>query len=94
MSKRNDDIKAEIMAEVVEKLLTVEERWVTGKDLTQQFACFTTSWLKEYGRFLPRMAVTVKTAEKTTTTHFVYPVHRINKMLQDGELSYIQAIGA
>lgn len=93
-NKIDIELQKEIIATVESAMLMYEERWVTPKELSQQFAFFTPNWLKEYGNYLPHKSIVVTTPEGTRKTHNAYPVHCINKMLADGELDNIRVIGA
>jgi len=72
----------DIMAEVMEES---EERWLSGQQLTKQFACFTPSWLKTYGCTLPRtQAVVIDRNGSEHRTGWVYPLHKIQRLMKEG----------
>lgn len=63
------------------------EKWLTGDQLCEQFGCFTKGWLKNYGYTLPRTqgVVTDENGEQHRTS-WIYPLHRINRMIMDGTI--------
>lgn len=70
-----------------QELEATEEKWLTADQLIAQFGCFTTDWLKRYGHLLPRTKVSVlKADEVVRETKWCYPMHKINRMLQDGSI--------
>lgn len=75
------------MSEVMEQM---EERWVTPKELSQQFAFFTKSWLEDYGHLLPREKVVVRGNGAECSTHWSYPLHKINRMVAEGAFRVIE----
>ena len=63
------------------------EKWVTGKELGQFISCFGGGWLKAYGQTLPRtQAVVVDENMVEHRTGWIYPLHRIQRMLMSGEI--------
>ena len=63
------------------------ERWLTGEQLIEQFGMFTKGWLKAYGYTLPRtQAVVTDENGEQHRTSWVYPMHKINHMIQDGRI--------
>lgn len=84
-------MKYEMMALVRETLTATlenaEEKWLTGEQLIAQFGMFSKSWLKTYGHTLPRtQAVTLDADGNEHKTGWCYPLHKINRMLQDGSI--------
>lgn len=73
------------MKEVLE---SSEEVWVTGQQLTKRFAFFTPYWLKTYGDLLPReqLGVQVEKGQEPKKTGYCYPLHRIQRMINEGKL--------
>lgn len=64
-----------------------EERWVTGKTLGSYIETMTDNWLKEYGQTLPRTRAEIENGDGSLTTgHWLYPLHRIERMLWNGEI--------
>ena len=64
-----------------------EERWVTGKTLGSYIETMTESWLKDYGQTLPRTRAEIENSDGSMTTgHWLYPLHKIERMLWNGEI--------
>lgn len=64
-----------------------QEQWLTGKSLGKQIELFTPSWLKTYGHTLPRTRAEVADpAGNIAKTSWVYPLHKIQRMVQDGQI--------
>lgn len=86
-------LRAEIVAEVhramKESLEMYQEQWVSGDELGKQIQFFSRSWLRTYGHTLPREQVVV-TDDKPHHTGWCYPLHRIQRMLQSGELKALR----
>lgn len=83
-------LRAEIVAEVkrgmAEALEVANERWMSADELCAQFAMFTPSWLKTYGKFLPRQRAEVIDGEKITSTRWAYPQHKIARMIAENTI--------
>lgn len=89
-------LRAEIVAEVrramEEMNETYNEQWVSGKELCKQVQCITASFLDEYGQTLPRERGRVwKDGIAVRTTNWVYPLHRIKRMIARSELKELRA---
>ena len=86
-------LRAEIIGEVrramKESLEMYQEQWVSGDELCKQMNFFSRSWLRSYGHTLPREQVVV-TDDKPHRTGWCYPLHRIQRMLQSGELKALR----
>ena len=68
-------------------LETSDEKWLSGEELCKQFQCFTPGWLKRNGKYLDRTrVVTVGIDGKEQRTGWVYPMHRIGRMLQEDKM--------
>ena len=83
-------LRAEIVAEVkramMESLEVAEEKWLTASELCDQFQMFTASWLKTYGKFLPRQRAEVIENGKVTASRWAYPMHKIARMIDNNEI--------
>lgn len=83
-------LRAEIVSEVKrsmnEILEVANEKWLTAEELCAQFGMFTPSWLKTYGKFLPRQRAEVMDGDKVTASRWAYPQHRIARMIADNEI--------
>jgi hypothetical protein len=89
-------LRAEIVAEVRRAIGEMNEKyneqWVSGKELCKQVQCITASFLDEYGQTLPRERGRVwKDGIAVRTTGWVYPLHRIKRMIARSELKELRA---
>lgn len=87
-------LRAEIVAEVrksmTEALEVANEKWLTGDELCKQFMMFTPSWLKTYGKYLPRQRAEVTDENGTImASRWAYPQHRIARMIASNEIKSI-----
>lgn len=90
------ELRKEIAAEVREvtervqreQWETYNEKWVRGKELCKVIGCFGAGWLKAYGSSLPRTQAVVvdENNVEVTATGWVYPLHRIQRMMMNGEI--------
>jgi len=66
------------------------EQWVTGKELCKQIAMFSIDWLEKFGWKLPRERIEVTCDDGSTrVTRWGYPLHKIQRMIADGDLRSI-----
>lgn len=83
-------LRAEIVSEVkrsmTEYLEIANERWLTAEELCAQFGMFTPSWLKQYGKFLPRQRAEVSEDGKRAASRWAYPQHKIARMIADNSI--------
>ena len=96
MAKRFDGmLKAEIIAarkrlmEEAEKYYS--DKFVTGKELTKLYPCFTKSWLSSYGCHLPRTRVTIyDDDENEQNSQWGYSLNGIKRCIERGyvEVNY------
>ena len=96
MAKRFDGmLKAEIISarkrlmEEAEKYYS--NKWVTGKELTKLYPCFTKSWLSSYGCYLPRTRATIyDDDENEQNSQWGYSLNRIKEYIERGyvEVNY------
>lgn len=65
-----------------------EERWVTAEELRQHVGLMSERWLRENGYLLPRtpMGWKDKNGEEHTSKQYMYPLHRILAMVEDGRI--------
>jgi hypothetical protein len=74
-----------------EKMEMYNEEWVSGKELSHRIAAFTSGWMKLYGRSLPRTQVVVRDENNVEhQTGWVYPLHKIQGMMQDGRIKELR----
>jgi len=71
---------------VYKVLLERREKWVTGDELAKTFGCFSKSWLKNYGRCLPRTQAIVNTPDGEVKSRWIYPINKIEQMIHDGKI--------
>lgn len=70
-----------------EKLEGADEVWLRPKQLLEQFGMFSKDWLERNGELLPREYASVIYPDgKEVSTRFVYPKHKMNRMIQEGKL--------
>lgn len=85
------ELKREIMQAVrvatEQVMTTTKERWITGEELSEKYQFFTKSWLRYYGRTLPRTQAIVRDADGTQhKTGWCYAEHKIGLMIQNGDI--------
>lgn len=81
------ELKGFIKATIRETLEGAEERWVGDKELIKQFQMLNANWMKRYADRLPRQRVEYTDNNGVRRgTHWAYPVHRINRMIEDGTI--------
>ena len=79
----------ERMTEEAEKYYS--DKWVTGKELTKLYPCFTKSWLSSYGCVLPRTRATIyDDDENEQNSQWGYSLNGINRAIERG---YVQCHG-
>lgn len=84
-------IIAEVKAAITASLETAEEKWLTPKQLCEQFGCFSADWLHRHGHLLPRTQVVLTDADgKECRSRWCYPMHKINRMLADGSIKELR----
>lgn len=85
--KTKMEILSAVRAAVRQTMEDADEKWLTGEELCKQFQCFTASWLKRYGWMLDRtQAIVIDEEGEEHTTSWVYPKHRIQRMIQENRL--------
>ena len=61
------------------------DKWITGKELTKLYPCFTTSWLRQNGCYLPRTRATIyDDDENEQNSKWGYSLNRINQFIERG----------
>ena len=79
----------ERMIEEAEKCYS--DKWVTGKELTKLYPCFTTSWLRQNGCYLPRTRATIyDDDENEQNSQWGYSLNGIKRAIERG---YVQCHG-
>ena len=84
-------LRAEIIATVRETMREVlegaEEVWLKPKQLLEQFGMLSQEWLDRNGELLPREYASVVLPDgDEKCTRWAYPMHKINRMIQEGKL--------
>lgn len=81
---------AQVVNEAVKRALEgLSEKWLTGKQLSEQFGMFNHTWLKTYGHLLPRTRVTVTGEDGVHSTGWAYPMHKIQRMIGEQKINFI-----
>lgn len=96
MGKRYDRmLMAEMLSERKRLMEEAEkyysDKWVTGKELTKLYPCFSTSWLRQNGCFLPRTRATIyDDDENEQNSKWGYSLNRIKQYIERGyvEINY------
>ena len=82
-----EQIVAEVRRNVQEAYETYNEKWVTGKTLGEYVETMTAAWLKSYGNRLPRRRTVMKGEDgRSVCSPFIYPLHRIQRMVENNEI--------
>ena len=87
------EIVMEVRGAVKAAMEEYEEQWLTGEELCKQFQMFNKDWLYRYGHLLPREHVVVADpySNISQATRWAYPKHKIARMINEGQLRYIEA---
>ena len=84
------ETRTAIAAEIRESLdaaLRVSDDYVSGKELGRKYQMFSASWLKSYGHLLPRTRAVVTGEDgRQHASGWCYPVGRIGRMIESGEI--------
>ena len=73
-----------------EEVERLEEVWVKADELIKQFGCFSKDWMKNYGSTLPRVQACVMEGEVEHKSAYVYPLHKIQRMMWSGEIKNLK----
>lgn len=87
--------EAKVLA-IIEKVMTKImkrycEKWVTAEVLCEHVGCFTPRWLKDHGQMLGRTRA--EWVDKDGVEHkmtYIYPLHRILEMVEDGRIKELK----
>jgi hypothetical protein len=84
-------LRAEIIATVRETMREMlegaDEVWLKPKQLLEQFGMLSQEWLDNNGHLLPREYASVVLPDgEEKCTRWAYPMHKINRMIQEGKL--------
>ena len=67
----------------------VNEKWVDGRELCEQFSCFTPFLLKKYGSVIPRARVTVVDGDNVSHSSWAYPRNKIQRLISENKLTFV-----
>lgn len=88
-------LKSEIIGVVQrsmkESMELYNERWVDDSELCKQIGCITKGWIRLYGHTLPREQIVVTDIKGPHRTSWCYPLHRILRMMDAGDLAKLKA---
>lgn len=80
-------LRQQIVAEFRQQMTGLNERYVTAETLCQHIEVLTPEWLKRNGSCFNRTrAEWIDTEGKKHQTSWVYPLHEIILMVQDGRI--------
>lgn len=85
------EVVNELRAVMTDVLEASKEQWVTADQLSAQVSCFSKTWLKEFGKSLPRTRAIV--TDENGIQHmssWAYPLHRIQRMLLNNEVKQLK----
>lgn len=74
------------------KMEVYEEEWVTDAKLCELLPAFTLNFLKRYGDKIPRERLSVVTWNGTyiPSKRWMYPLHKIKRMVSEGQFREIK----
>ena len=79
------EIREDVLEALKAGLAQMQERWISGQELCQQFQMFSPKWLKTYGDVLPRRRVTVTGLDGVAhSSHWAYAQHEIALNIANG----------
>jgi hypothetical protein len=92
-------LRAEIVATVNRSVKVAmecyQERWLTDVEMSQYVSVMTKRWLRDHGHLLPRTQVEHKDKNgRRHATSFIYPLHRILAMIDDGRIKQLNEISS
>ena len=81
----------EVRLSVMRAMETYDERWLTDDQLAEHIGIMTKRWLREHGDMLPRTRVNWTDGKgRQHTSSWMYPLHRIQAMIEDGRISRLK----
>lgn len=81
------EIVATVKATMREVLEGADEVWLTADQLLERFGMLNPEWMRHNAKLLPReRAEVVDGNGKRTSTRWAYPMHKIQRMIQEREL--------
>ena len=92
-AKIKQEMLATMRAAMIEMMEGNNEVYLTGEQLCKQIGFFTKEWLKRYGHSLPRtQAKVIDEKGVQHSTGWGYPLHRIQRMIQEGEIKNLKCM--
>lgn len=84
-------LRAEIVATVKATMREIfegaDEVWLTADQLMERFQMLSPEWMRHNAKLLPRERAEVVQADgERKTTRWAYPMHKINRMIQERQL--------
>lgn len=84
-------LRAEIVATVKATMREIfegaDEVWLTADQLMERFQMLSPEWMRHNAKLLPReRAEVVQANGERKTTRWAYPMHKINRMIQERQL--------
>ena len=84
-------LKAEIIATIKTTMKEIlegsDEIWLTADQLMERFQMLSPEWMRHNAKLLPReRAVVVQADGERKATRWAYPMHKINRMIQERKL--------
>ena len=83
-------LEAKVVKAVDRAMQTYAERWVTAETLAEYVEVLNANWLKRNGSCFNRTRVEWSDEKKRHSTSWMYPLHEIQKMIQDGRIKELQ----
>ena len=85
------ELMNEVRLSVMRAMETYDERWLTDDQLVEHIGIMTKRWLREHGDMLPRTRVNWTDGKgQQHTSSWMYPLHRIQAMIEDGRISRLK----
>ena len=85
--KTKVEIKVVVRDAIREAMECYQERWLTDREMSQYVSVMTQRWLREHGEMLPRPPIEWTDRHgKRHATSYLYPLHRIQAMIEDGRI--------
>ena len=79
------EIREDVRKSMEQTYMIMTERWVSGKELCEQFAMITPKFLKQHGDIFPRKRITIKGMNGgRVSTHYGYAQHEIAMNIAKG----------
>lgn len=81
------EIVATVKATMKEVLEGSDEVWLTADQLMDRFQMLSPEWMRHNAKLLPRERAEVVQADgERKATRWAYPMHKINRMIQERQL--------